>query len=184
MGGKVKKGMANGKKFALIAKTGKFKQLFPYVQLNKKARLSRMLNLESSKKELETQEIEFKGKSKDGNEWVYGSLLIINNKHYIYSCNHGGLGDIDYEFGFVEVMPATVSQYTGSKDKSNQKIYKGDILQGKKNRRFIVTWNNDIGGWVNRPIDNDASYPCFNIGTLTKLEKVGNIHDNPELLNS
>lgn len=27
MGGKVKKGMANGKKFALIAKTGKFKQL-------------------------------------------------------------------------------------------------------------------------------------------------------------
>ena len=119
--------------------------------------------------------IRFRGKykTKDNEGWVYGVPI---EKYMIYGMEYN-------EFYYIEVLPETVGQFTGQTDKNNVEIYKDDILRDEKGRRFVVTWNNDIGSWVNKPINKELSYPCFNVGTVKGLEKLGNIHDNPELVN-
>lgn len=61
----------------------------------------------------------FRGKRLDNGEWVYGSLLLIGNLAYIYvgdSCP----SEVNFEYEFIAVDPATVGQYTGLKDKKKR----------------------------------------------------------------
>ena len=93
--------------------------------------------------------------------------------------------DFDGEELFdIYLHEVKIMQFTGLHDKSGTEIYEGDILQDKRKRKFKVTWNNDIGSWVNSPREDSKSYPCFNIGTVKDLEIIGDIHNNPELLES
>jgi len=124
------------------------------------------------------REIKFRGKRVDNGKWVYGHYFmgvpspLDENKQRHYIAPPCGLGE--------EVDPATVGQFTGQKDKHGKEVYEGDILRYSR-RLFIVTWSNDIGGWVNKPVDGKPSYPCFNTGTVKGMEIVGNIHDNSEV---
>ena len=120
------------------------------------------------------REIEFRAKRKDNNEWVYGYLekqAVEGSELYITSpCNEL----LNYS---NEVIPETISQYTGLKDNTGKKIFEGDILR---------EYSNDIEDWV-----VSYEYGKF-VGTydnvfedlyeLSDLEVIGNIYDNPELL--
>ena len=128
------------------------------------------------------REIEYRGKRIDNGEWVYGYYVryehLGNVKHIIVT---------DWAQVYVNsyyVIPETVGQFTGQHDKNGKEIYEGHILQDKRKRKFKVTWNNDIGSWVNSPCEDSKSYPCFNIGTVKDLVIIGNIFENPELLES
>ena len=100
------------------------------------------------------------------------------------------------------VDPATVSQFTGLLDRNGQEIYEGDILKGRTNKwrlesnpaphDFIgyVRWEEqcDVGlQWVLTTLDSIGSSPlnwyvhCVAIDYSTGII-IGNIHDNPELL--
>jgi len=72
-------------------------------------------------------------------------------------------------------------QYTGLKDQNGRENYEGDIAKSGK-RLFVAKWNNDIASFVWEPLDGESSYPCFNVGTVKNVEIVGNIYENPELL--
>ena len=121
------------------------------------------------------RKIKFRGYGKDekGKHWIYGNLL---DEKLI------GLVAIQDEKCHVwEVDPESVGQYTGLKDSEGEEIYEGDIIKVRTQnpywrfrRNFVVTWGTD--GWL---LDGDSLYSWFSLHTL---EVIGNVHDNPDLL--
>lgn len=132
------------------------------------------------------REILFRGKSIITNEWVYGGIVHqtdfygdIVDRYYIID----GTDTRDYDIGYSErVIPETVGQYTGLTDKNGKKIFEGDIILYDGTSKQEVIWDEyewNLSGFYNLFMDNPTS--AFSEGT-SKMEIIGNIYDNPELL--
>lgn len=126
------------------------------------------------------REIKFRGKRYD-NRWVYGWITIPNGVPCIIA--YGDVCRSEHQ-----VIPSTVGQYTGLKDKDGVEIYEGDILLFSNMREkctSIVMWNNEIGAWCLKIKDATriGSFPLGKWLMDKALEVIGNIHDNPQLLN-
>lgn len=126
------------------------------------------------------REILFRGKRKDNGEWVQGwyAPLVCNDKSVIPSIKDTNGSD-------WKVIPETVGQYTGFKDKNGIKIFEDDIVLGMyddKKFRIVCIGGSCIGrASVISDDAKDGYYIryCL-IDTIKKV--VGNIHDNPNLL--
>ena len=124
------------------------------------------------------REILFRGKRTDNGEWVEG---------YLCECHHKDTGKYDYaiqemfENGYImhEVIPETVGQNTGLTDKNGKKIFEGDICKHRSNYS-----GNTVISVVTYTDGHFLALVCENSGfeLPEKLEVIGNIHDNPELL--
>ena len=126
-------------------------------------------------------EILFRGKRLDNGAWETGSLVIVR-----MDCHDAQYYIADKMTGYhTPVDPSTVGQYTGLKDKNGQRIFEGDIakvLQGKDKDIAYVGFEN--GAFMLYP-------KTGNIYERTlweywyndwDVEVIGNITDNPELL--
>lgn len=120
----------------------------------------------------------FRGKRKDNKKWVYGNYAFtdINGKqHFIFQ---------NKAFD-CEVIPETVGQCTGLKDKNGKLIFEGDILRfvndDGETSNYEVYWSNDEAGWCIKKEDAFDAMDCWN-ETRESFEVIGNIYDNPELL--
>ena len=83
-----------------------------------------------------------------------------------------------------ELWPDDVlMQYTGLKDKNGKEIYEGDILKDKDGAKGKIYWR--IYGWdvsvYSKP--NNFDWPAWAVPVRwIELEVIGNIYENPELL--
>lgn len=70
--------------------------------------------------------IKFRGKRADNGEWVYGFYMALSGTHNILSANSDSPSGATY----YEVIPSTVSRYTGLKDENSKEIYEDDVISG------------------------------------------------------
>jgi len=113
------------------------------------------------------REIEFRAKRVDNGKFVFGYLIRGKAGEELLSAI---LPFGDFVEDIIEVDYSTLGQYTGEKDKFGHKIYDDDIL--------VVPYNNI--GYI-RVSFYDGKYN-FSKYLISKLVKVGNFFDNPELL--
>lgn len=123
------------------------------------------------------REILFRGKRKDNGKWAYGfyALFASNKglKHGIYTGTENGYV-IPYE-----VDPETVGQFTGLTDKNGKKIFEGDIMQlCSACYPCLVYWDGKGWAWKQNGKRREIDL------TREKMDTIGNIYDNPELLRS
>lgn len=93
----------------------------------------------------------------------------------------GGCNDDFWEkYGDKHLM-----QYTGLKDKNGKEIYEGDIIETKNSYKFVVKWNDYCAMWALDGIEGFMmKLPDGSILPQNECCKViGNIFENPELLN-
>ena len=130
------------------------------------------------------REILFKAKRIDNGEWVEGYY----QKRYCLSDNEESLifhVDSYKVWEYAEIIPETLCQFTGLYDKNRKRIWENDVVwlvcDGKEHIYQIV--------WDNSELDFKATNGEENYGThyeyllcCDEIEVIGNIFDNPELL--
>lgn len=130
------------------------------------------------------REILFRGKRIDNGEWVEGNLFVPDKVDFRKPPTEILMGTNIARISY-EVDPETVGQYTGLKDKNGKRVFEGDICQHEKTGRTIsVSWHGTMAGYVWSKRIEDSH--LFDFGELFRVHDkyavIGNIHDNPELL--
>lgn len=131
----------------------------------------------------------FKAKRIDNGEWITGYLLVKKKDFYIcekpYECmdEYSSLNGQSYGFGcFKFVDPPTICQCTGLKDKNGKPIWENDIVVYRDftEEKYVIAWKQDEACFEYQ------QYGCsiMNFEQLSgcEVEVIGNIFDNPELL--
>ena len=121
------------------------------------------------------REIKFRGFNRKNGVWLYGFYLQNRGAHFVCPDEFAeGKSWDDYE-----IDPETRGEYTGQKDKNGQEIYEGDIMRDVDGNTCEVIWQQESAGF--RQYDHVLQL-CDNFIEEEFDEIIGNIHDNPELL--
>lgn len=142
------------------------------------------------------------------NDTVFGSLIIRDKQFYVLAHVEVKSPDgniIEKEYFEVEVIPETVGQYTRLHDKNEVEIYEGDIVKLSYNKHYWIRTIESIKTsalyfieqYDNCSRDDETDEYTYEISSKNKgcwrtidftdtreLTIIGNIHDNPELLQS
>ena len=142
------------------------------------------------------REILFRAKSNYGNvgEWEYGLVAqphiteggVVTSYYFTKLCENGYSSQ-------RTVSANSIGQYTGLIDKNGTKIFEGDICSSK-GMVYRIIWLDDKYGWFCKVlksnsclIDTTMAFPLYQYDNrpengYRQLEIIGNIHDNPELM--
>lgn len=119
------------------------------------------------------REILFKAKRKDNGEWVEGDAI------------HEPIGmSIRHEKNGMSVRvpvdPDTPCQYTGLTDKNGKRIWENDIIElPGEDGYFVCEWQEDTARFV---LNGEGLTVDFDNYWSYEVEVIGNIFDNPDLL--
>ena len=126
----------------------------------------------------------FRGKRVDTGEWVTGFYVCLNGgKHLIYT----GYAEIDCGEFFpdrIKVISKSIGQYIGRTDENNKMIFKGDLvtyaedgIRGDFSQGVVeIIWDEKTAGFCGKTKQGRL------VGIDHLKNIVGNIYDNPELL--
>lgn len=129
----------------------------------------------------------FKGKRKDNKEWIAGDLIQNNmGRKYILP-----IEESDFTKS-IEVVPETICQYIGIKDKVGNMIFENSIMKGKfgtgiglkstkyKEFNFSISLHEHSQRFG---LDMPKGYGQYRfLPHLTECIVIGNIFDHQELL--
>lgn len=133
----------------------------------------------------------FKAKRIDNREWEIGNLIALPTGDYEISNKCNNPPDCDPMWDKVvithKVDPSTICQCTGLKDKNGKLIWENDIIEckdGKHNFQTQIEWDAYCAGFIFQDTETSA----VGLDTITanglysESKVIGNIFDNPELL--
>lgn len=143
------------------------------------------------------REILFRGKRVDNGKWECGFHVMYSRSiahPYSYTDGDHYIQTVPHNMKF-KVDPDTVCQYTGLRDKNGKKIFEGDIVQEQDDKcvgivRYGVydsSFNSDgLGGHMGFYIEwKEGRIKLRRIDIVfwsDVIEVIGNIFDNPELM--
>ncbi len=154
-------------------------------------------------------EILFRGKRVDNGEWIYGCPIYFPPGKPFIATRETLMRGNAYEANIFtcseEIIPETMGRYTGLIDKNGVKIFEGDIVKTEgldEDYWFEVCYGicggtqnvlHEVGyiGFYLQPKNKAAKeYSSFGLRNdivywvkqKESVEVIGNIHDNPELL--
>lgn len=112
------------------------------------------------------REVLFRGKRFSNGEWVYGYYVYQYGFNMMFLPKEVGVENDPY---FYAIIPESIGQYTGLKDKNGVRVFEADIVRVDKVGVGVVTFKN-------------AKFRC-NIEGYDRLryrsiEVIGNIHDD------
>lgn len=119
-----------------------------------------------------------KAKRTDNGEWVVGYVVRYGytrkEKYYI-------VPDYASDLYAIEVDPSTICQCTGLKDENDKLIWENDIVKINNSKVNVLITFREFE--IICTIPNEKYYK-HRLEYDTEYEVVGNIFDNPELLES
>ena len=130
------------------------------------------------------REIIFRGKRKDNGAWVIGNLIAGSSGFYGKQKAY-----IIPKLSCIEqvVDPTSIGQYIGLEDIKGKQIFEGDIIEDRTKyktkdiediyRRYEVRYSTELARFLAR-----LSNGVFNPAAFQNCEVIGNIIDNPGLL--
>ena len=123
------------------------------------------------------RKIKFRGMLTKERVWVYGIYDPYRYRIGSY------LRELQTEPFWHYVDPETVGQYTGLKDKNGKEIFEGDIVATDfhEKKPYLIKYGvhnyTDVGFYA-----KDGNYRFPMPDSLKHIIKIGNIYENPELL--
>lgn len=117
----------------------------------------------------------YKAKRKDTGEWVKGDLVTYKNGDcYIF------VEELTGALHGYFVDPETVCECTGLPDKNGNKIFEHDVCRDSLGTLFVVEWDSENARFIGFTIEKQRR--LIYISREPRVEIIGNIYDNPELV--
>ena len=118
--------------------------------------------------------------------WFYGYFTRFNGEEYRIYNGYAETDCGDYFPDWYSVIPETVGQYTGLRDKNGKKIFEADVVRDNESGLFgkviFATAEGGYDGFSGFMADDiNDGLQNYN-GFWHLVEVAGNIFDNPELV--
>lgn len=129
------------------------------------------------------REIKFRGKSKLTGKWVYG-----NYDFYIFIKTNLLENIIENKNELpIPIDIKTLGEYTGLKDQNGKEIYEGDVVamqfqRACKRKKAVIKYIDKYAGFVLTETLKEKENTSLGDYQMENVEVIGNIYDNPELL--
>lgn len=127
------------------------------------------------------REIKYRGLRKDNNEWVYGYFMTSSKEHHMGERSLIVCDDRCAAYAgrnYYEVIPESVGEFTGLKDKNEKDLYDGDII-----KHGVIYFDERYLGFFVKMFKQRVGEEIKPLYDVLFPEWIGTIHQNPELLN-